>query len=108
MSRSLTRLPRPTINRLRLSGASVLVGIVAGLAATGLEFGLHFGSQHLIGRIAAPGEANALFFDLRLLLLPTAGCLIAGLWVQILDPHPQARTCCARSEQRLVAIVWRD
>jgi CIC family chloride channel protein len=79
-----TAFSRPAVHRLRLFGASVIVGVLAGLAAAGLEFALHVGAAQLIDRVAAPGEAHILRLDWRLLLLPAAGCLIAGLWMQIL------------------------
>ena len=72
---SFPALTRPAAARARMYGVALLVGIVAGLAAAALEYGLHFGSEHVIGRVAHPGDVAVLRFDWWLLVLPSAGCL---------------------------------
>ncbi len=46
----LTRLPKPAAHWGRLFAISALVGVVGGLAAAALEWGLHFGVPRLAGR----------------------------------------------------------
>ncbi len=61
---------------------SVAVGVMAGLAAVVLETALHWGSELLVGRFAAPGGSEILLFRWELLLLPALGGLFSGLVVQ--------------------------
>ncbi len=80
------RLPTPLARWGRLLGLAVLAGALAGLAARALEFGLHFGTAHLVGRFTDLGEAHVGTFRLELLLLPTIGGLLSGLLIYWLCP----------------------
>ena len=62
---------------------AVLVGVVAGLAAFALAWGLHQGSQLLVGRVSDLGGSETLRFSWALLLLPAAGAVFAGLTVRL-------------------------
>ena len=62
----------------------MIVGVVAGLAAFALAWGLHQGSQHLVGRVSDLGGPETLRFSWALLLLPAAGAVVAGLAVRLL------------------------
>jgi len=84
----LPRLPKPAARWARLFPLGALVGIVGGLAAAGVEWGLHHGTHLLVGRIAHLGSADALRFHWGVLLLPALGGLISGLLVYFLSPTP--------------------
>lgn len=60
---------------------SAVVGIVAGSAAAGLDAGLRFGVDHLIGRFTHLGGAEIWQFRWGVLLLPTIGGLLSGILV---------------------------
>ncbi|MCZ6815656.1 MAG: chloride channel protein [Planctomycetota bacterium] len=77
----LSRLPRPTARWVRLFGLGALVGVVGGLAAYGLDQGLHFGAKHVVGRIQEvdPGGGQVFQFHWAVLLLPALGGLFSGL-----------------------------
>lgn len=68
----------------RLFGVACLVGVLAGLAAAALEYGLHLGSRHLVGRFTDLGQAHVLSFRIELLLLPAVGGLASGVLVFLL------------------------
>ncbi|MBW2267339.1 MAG: chloride channel protein [Deltaproteobacteria bacterium] len=68
----------------RTLGLAFIVGVAAGLAAFALAWGLHFGSEHLVGRVSEPGSAAAWQFRWELLLLPALGAVVAGLAVRLL------------------------
>ena len=87
MTGVLSCLPRPIARWTRLLGVASLVGVLAGLAAAALEYGLHLGSEHLVGRFTDLGEANILSFRVWLLLLPALGGLVSGLMVHWLCPR---------------------
>ena len=80
-------LPGTAARWTRLLGVASLVGVGAGLAAAGLEAGLHFGTDHLVGRFTHLGQANTFTFRWELLLLPTIGGLVSGLLVRWLCPR---------------------
>ncbi|MFP8879256.1 MAG: chloride channel protein, partial [Myxococcota bacterium] len=61
-----------------------VVGVAAGLAAFALAWGLHHGSEHLVGRVAGSGSADSWRFSWELLLLPALGAVVAGLAVRLL------------------------
>lgn len=82
------RIPRPAARWSRLFALSLLVGVVTGLAAVGLEWALQNGSRVLIAQVARPGEAEILGFSWWLLLLPTLGGLASGVVVQLLFRQP--------------------
>jgi len=83
----LSRIPTPMARWTRLLGLASVVGILAGLAAAGLEYGLHEGSALLVGRFTDLGQAHVLAFRPELLLLPALGGLVAGLLVHWLCPR---------------------
>jgi len=80
-------LPRPIARFSRVLAIASGVGVLAGLAAAALEYGLHLGSEHLIGRFTDLGEAHTLSFRIELVLLPAMGGLAAGLLVYWLNPR---------------------
>lgn len=82
----LDRLPKPAARWSRLLGLGSLVGVAAGLAASGLEWGLQNGSQALAGRFTHLGGAGVLSFHWGVLLLPAAGGLVSGVAVRLLCP----------------------
>jgi CIC family chloride channel protein len=71
----------PVARSIRLLGLSAVVGVVAGLAAAGLDAALEFGSEQLVGRFASPGGPEILDLDWQILLLPALGGLVSGLIV---------------------------
>lgn len=73
------RLPIPTGHWGRRFLLSILVGIVAGMAASGIEALIEFGTDSLVGRIMHVGNAGILRFHWGVLFLPAAGGLLAGL-----------------------------
>jgi len=85
----IASLPRPAARWTRLFGLGFVVGILGGVAASGLEFALHWGSALLVGRFHGV-DSPMLFPDFRwsLLLLPAAGGLLSGLVVQFLFREP--------------------
>ncbi|GAB4188036.1 MAG: hypothetical protein Kow00105_02750 [Phycisphaeraceae bacterium] len=52
------------------------------MAAAALEWVIAFGSERLVGRFTHVSGPGVLRFDWGVLLLPTTGCLVAGLIVQ--------------------------
>jgi CIC family chloride channel protein len=65
---------------------AALVGIGGGAAAAGLEWGLHHGSELLVGRFTYLGGPGTFHFEWGVLLLPAAGGLLSGLVVLCLCP----------------------
>jgi len=63
---------------------SVVVGFLAGLAAKGLESGVQFGVESVIGRYADPSSSETLGFRWPILLLPSLGGLLSGLLVGLI------------------------
>lgn len=70
----------------RVLALSVLVGVLAGLAATLVELGLHTLVPALVGRFTHLGGAQLLEPRWAILLLPAAGGLISGVLVALLTP----------------------
>ncbi len=70
----------------RLFVLGVIVGVMAGLAAFGLHWGLEHGSEKLIGRITHLGGPELMKFNWGVLLLPALGGLLSGLAVHFLCP----------------------
>jgi len=83
----LPRLPKPAARWARLFPLGALVGIVGGLAAAGVEWGLHHGTHLLVGRLTHLGSADAFRFHWGVLLLPALGGLISGLLVYFFAPQ---------------------
>lgn len=81
MTSLFTRLPTRTARWIRLLGLASVVGLLAGLAAAALEYGLHEGSRILVGRFTNLGGAHILTFRPAPLLLPALGGLAVGLLV---------------------------
>jgi len=65
----------------KMFGLSAVIGVLTGLAASGLRYGLDFGIEHLIGRFADLGGPGVWQFSWGVLLLPTVGGLLSGLLV---------------------------
>ncbi|RME37056.1 MAG: CBS domain-containing protein [Planctomycetota bacterium] len=85
----LSRLPRRITRWSKLLGMSAAVGALSGLAAAALEWGLHTGSAHLIGRFTDLGEAGVMHVRWGLVVLPALGGLAAGLVLHLLCPEAQ-------------------
>lgn len=81
-------MPRPAARWSRLFGLGIIVGVLGGLAAAALEWGLHQGTHALINKIATlSGAASPSFnFDWRLVALPAAGCLMSGIVIRLFCP----------------------
>lgn len=79
----LARVPKPAARWSRLLSLGVAVGVVGGLAAVGLEWGLKHGSELLVGRLATVDMSGGavLRFDWWVLLLPAIGGLVSGVVV---------------------------
>lgn len=63
---------------------SILVGLLSGLAARGLESLVDVGFSNLIGRIAKTASGSVFAFHWGILLLPAAGGLFSGLVVGLI------------------------
>ena len=88
MERALRfRLPTPAARWARLFALAAAVGVCAGLAIAGLEWGLHHGSELLAGRFTHLGGPQVLRFHWGVLLLPVLGGLASGLAVRALCPR---------------------
>jgi CIC family chloride channel protein len=82
-----SRWQSPATRWGRRLGLAIIVGMVAGAAALLLDQAIEFGSHRLIGRFAHFGGAEFFHFDWRILLLPAAGGLAAGLLVHFGAPR---------------------
>lgn len=60
---------------------SIMVGILCGSAAAGLEGLIQFGSHHLVGKFTQLGSAQILNFNWGILLFPLLGGLTSGLLI---------------------------
>jgi CIC family chloride channel protein len=67
----------------RLALLGFVVGVLAGLAAKVLHAGIETGTEHLLGKVAAPGGADILGFRWTVLVLPALGGLISGVAVAL-------------------------
>ncbi len=76
-----SRFTRPATRWARMFSMAGLVGVAGGVAAALMEWGLHHGSDLLVGRFTHLGGADVLHFHWGVLLLPAAGGLISGLLV---------------------------
>lgn len=85
--RLLARFPRPAARWSRLFAIATAVGVISGLSAAGLEWGLTRGADRLAGNFADLGEAYVFRFRPVLLILPALGGLLSGLLVRIFCPH---------------------
>ncbi|UCF34882.1 MAG: hypothetical protein JSV78_06160 [Phycisphaerales bacterium] len=82
-----TRVPKPAARWTRLFVIGALVGALGGLAAAGLDWGLHHGAKLLIGRFSHVSGPGVLHFHWAILLLPAAAGLASGLLVRLLCPE---------------------
>lgn len=82
LSRHSNRVPQ--WGRFLVLGA--LAGVLGGLAAAGFEWGLHVGSQFLVGRFTHLGAGEVFRFDWGVLLLPALGGLVSGIVIYIVCP----------------------
>ncbi len=83
LSRRSKRVPQ--WGRFLVLGA--LAGVLGGLAAAGFEWGLHVGSQFLVGRFTHLGAGEVYRFHWGVLLLPAAGGLVSGILIHVLCPR---------------------
>ena len=84
---STFRLPRSATNWARMFTLAALVGVAGGAAAAGLEWGLHHGSELLVGRFTHLGGSHTLRFEWGVLLLPAFGGLLSGLAILCFCPN---------------------
>lgn len=80
----LARFPGSYSRLWRTIVLSIVIGFLAGLAAKGLESGVQFGIQGVIGRFADSSGDDVLKFRWQILLLPAAGGLLSGILVGLL------------------------
>jgi CIC family chloride channel protein len=83
----VSRWQSPATRWGRRLGLAIIVGMAAGTAALLLDQAIEFGSELLIGRFAHFGGADFVHFDWRILILPAAGGLVAGLLVYLGAPR---------------------
>ncbi|MFQ5429101.1 MAG: chloride channel protein [Phycisphaerae bacterium] len=83
----LAHLPRPAARWSRLFGLGMVVGVLGGVAAAGLDWGLEHGAELLVGRIANLSGAATFRFEWSILLLPALGGLLSGIVVCTLCPE---------------------
>lgn len=87
-----SRLPRPAARWSRRFLLGALVGILGGLCAAALEWGLDQGSfllvHNFVGQAVDVGGANTFVFNWWIIALPTLGGLASGLVVQLLFGLP--------------------
>jgi CIC family chloride channel protein len=81
------RLPIPATRWGRRISLALVVGVAGGAAAALLDWAIHTGSHHLIGRSAPFGTAEFLHFEWAILLLPAVGGLVSGLLVYLTAPQ---------------------
>ncbi|HUN80654.1 MAG TPA: chloride channel protein [Phycisphaerae bacterium] len=86
LHRLASMIPKPAARWSRLFGLGVLVGVIGGLAEVLFAWGVHAGTNQLIGRVTHLGGAETLHFDWRVLIFPAIGGLISGLLVRYLCP----------------------
>lgn len=83
-------LHRPTARWGRVFLLSMIAGLLTGLAAAGLYWALHFGSELVIGRSVDASGDHLWVFSWWVLLLPALGGLISGVIVH--GTRAEART----------------
>ncbi len=66
---------------------AAVVGVLAGLSAAAMEWGLHAGMERLVGRVADHASASYLQLRWGVLLLPAAGGLLSGIVVLLFCPN---------------------
>lgn len=76
-------LHRPTARWGRVFLLSMVAGALTGLAAAGLYWGLHFGTEQIIGRAVDPAGDHLWIFSWGVLLLPAVGGLFSGVIVHL-------------------------
>lgn len=81
-----TSLPKPAARWSRLFALGILVGVLGGLVAAGLETAIHLGTRLAIGRVTHLDQPTVFQFDWRVLLFPALGGLASGLLVRIFCP----------------------
>ncbi len=85
------QISRPARRWLYRLGLAAIVGVIAGIAAAVLEWALVGGHAALAGNFTHLGSAEVFHFDWRIVLLPAAGCLLAGLVTYLFAPQPYGR-----------------
>lgn len=82
----IDRLPRPATRWSRRFLIGGIVGVLGGLAAAAMDWGLHHGITLLAGRFAHLSSVAVLQPRWEVLLLPAVGGLLSGLLVRLLCP----------------------
>jgi len=90
VARLWERLPRPAARWSRRFLLGGIVGVLGGLAAATMDWGLHHGIDLLVGRFAHLSTPIVLQPQWAILLLPAAGGLLSGLIVRFFCPDAPA------------------
>ncbi len=90
IARLLESLPRPAARWSRRFLLGSVVGVLGGLSASAMDWGLHHGISLLVGRFAHLSGTGVLQPQWAVLLLPAAGCLLSGLIVRLFCPDAPA------------------
>lgn len=89
LSQLIDSLPRPAARWSRRFALGIVVGVLGGLGASAMEYGLHHGSEQIVRRFAPglglPAVAEG---SLWMLLLPVVGGLFSGVLVQLIFRQP--------------------
>lgn len=80
---NLLHVPQPARRWIRRLLVATIAGLISGCAAALLEFGIHVGTEHLIGQYIHSEEIKMFHFDWHILVLPAMGALIAGMLVHL-------------------------
>lgn len=89
MSHEISETTEFAWRRLRLLLLAMLIGVVAGLSAVVMEWGLDHGTDVLIGRFLPQNLGRLGQFHWGLLLLPALGGLLSGLLLRGFCPRAQ-------------------
>ncbi|MBN4060877.1 chloride channel protein [bacterium AH-315-I18] len=79
----LLHVPQQARRWIRRLLIACITGVLSGCAAALLEYGIHKGSEHLLGHNEHPDQLRILEFDWHILLMPALGALVAGLMVYL-------------------------
>jgi len=86
LSREISDTTEFAWRRLRPLLLAILIGVAAGLSAAAMEWGLHDGTDLLIGRFMPQNLGRLAQFNAGLLLLPVLGGLLSGLLLRWICP----------------------
>lgn len=87
MSTSQTTPLRPLRRWGRLFLLAALTGVLAGLAASAMEWGLEFGVSQVVGRVTSEASAHVFQPRLLILVLPALGGLLSAAIVAVCCPN---------------------